>query len=47
MIALARAMLDNPHWGWQAAQVLGAEAVRPKQYERAAPSLWAGATYGD
>ncbi|HEY8442010.1 MAG TPA: NADH:flavin oxidoreductase/NADH oxidase [Xanthobacteraceae bacterium] len=47
MIALARAMLDNPHWGWQAAQVLGAEVVRPKQYERAAPSLWAGATYGD
>jgi 2,4-dienoyl-CoA reductase-like NADH-dependent reductase (Old Yellow Enzyme family) len=47
MVALARAMLDNPHWGWEAAQVLRAEVARPKQYERAAPSLWAGATYGD
>jgi NADPH2 dehydrogenase len=47
MIALARAMLDNPHWGWDAAQVLGAEVARPKQYQRAAPNLWAGATYGD
>jgi NADPH2 dehydrogenase len=47
MIALARAMLDNPHWGWEAAQILGAEVARPKQYQRAAPSLWAGATYGD
>jgi 2,4-dienoyl-CoA reductase-like NADH-dependent reductase (Old Yellow Enzyme family) len=47
MVALARAMLDNPHWGWEAAQVLGADVARPKQYERAAPGLWAGATYGD
>ena len=47
MIALARAMLDNPHWGWEAAQILGAEVARPKQYQRAAPNLWAGAAYGD
>jgi 2,4-dienoyl-CoA reductase-like NADH-dependent reductase (Old Yellow Enzyme family) len=47
MVALARAMLDNPHWGWDAAQVLGAEVARPKQYQRAAPAVWAGATYGD
>ena len=46
-VALARAMLDNPHWGWEAAQVLGAEVARPKQYQRAAPAVWAGATYGD
>ncbi len=47
MVALARAMLDNPHWGWHAGKVLGAEIVRPKQYERAAPNLWAGATFQD
>jgi NADPH2 dehydrogenase len=47
MVALARAMLDNPHWGWHAAKVLGAEVGRPKQYERAAPNLWAGAAFQD
>ena len=45
MVALARAMLDDPHWGWHAAHVLGAEVARPKQYQRAAPKLWAGAGY--
>jgi len=43
MIALARAFLDNPHWGWHAAAELGAEVVRPPQYARAAPALWPGA----
>ena len=47
MVALARAMLDDPHWGWHAAQMLGAEVARPKQYQRAAPKVWAGATYRD
>ena len=47
MIALARAMLDNPHWGWHAAQVLGAEVARPKQYQRAAPKAWPGAMFAD
>ncbi len=47
MVALARAMLDDPHWGWHAAQALGAEVARPKQYQRAAPKLWAGASYRD
>jgi 2,4-dienoyl-CoA reductase-like NADH-dependent reductase (Old Yellow Enzyme family) len=40
MIALARAFLDDPHWGWRAAETLGAEVVRPVQYARAAPALW-------
>ena len=40
MVALARAVLDDPHWGWHAAQVLGAEVARPKQYQRAAPKVW-------
>jgi NADPH2 dehydrogenase len=43
MVALARAFLDAPHWGWHAAQTLGAEAKRPPQYLRAAPKLWPGA----
>jgi 2,4-dienoyl-CoA reductase-like NADH-dependent reductase (Old Yellow Enzyme family) len=45
MIALARAMLDDPRWGWRAAQTLGAEVKRPPQYARAAPKLWPGAAY--
>jgi 2,4-dienoyl-CoA reductase-like NADH-dependent reductase (Old Yellow Enzyme family) len=47
MIALARAMLDNPHWGWHAAKVLDAEVARPKQYQRAAPKAWPGAMFAD
>ena len=43
MIAMARAFLDDPHWGWHASQTLGAEVARPLQYARAAPSLWPGA----
>jgi 2,4-dienoyl-CoA reductase-like NADH-dependent reductase (Old Yellow Enzyme family) len=43
MVALARAFLDDPHWAWQAARVLGAEVNRPLQYQRAAPALWPGA----
>jgi 2,4-dienoyl-CoA reductase-like NADH-dependent reductase (Old Yellow Enzyme family) len=43
MVALARALLDDPHWAWHAAQALGAEVARPPQYQRAAPALWPGA----
>jgi 2,4-dienoyl-CoA reductase-like NADH-dependent reductase (Old Yellow Enzyme family) len=44
MVSLARAFLDDPHWGWHAAQALGADVKRPLQYQRAAPKLWPGAT---
>ena len=47
MVAMARAFLDDPHWGWHAAQALGAEVARPKQYLRAAPKMWPGASYRD
>jgi 2,4-dienoyl-CoA reductase-like NADH-dependent reductase (Old Yellow Enzyme family) len=47
MVALARAFLDDPHWGWHAANALGADVVRPKQYLRAAPRMWPGAAYRD
>jgi 2,4-dienoyl-CoA reductase-like NADH-dependent reductase (Old Yellow Enzyme family) len=43
MIAMARAFLDDPHWAWHAAQVLGAEVTRPPQYQRVGPKLWPGA----
>jgi 2,4-dienoyl-CoA reductase-like NADH-dependent reductase (Old Yellow Enzyme family) len=37
MVALARAMLYEPHWAWRAAAELGAQVRAPKQYWRAAP----------
>jgi NADPH2 dehydrogenase len=43
MVAMARGFLDDPHWGWHAAKALGAEVVRPVQYARAGPKLWAPA----
>jgi 2,4-dienoyl-CoA reductase-like NADH-dependent reductase (Old Yellow Enzyme family) len=45
MIALARAMLDDPRWGWHAAQALDGDVARPPQYQRVAPKLWPGAAY--
>ena len=47
MVAMARAFLDDPHWGWHAANALGAEVARPLQYLRAAPKLWPGASLRD
>ena len=47
MVALGRAMLEDPHWAWIAAKELGADVARPKQYLRAAPKLWPGAAYRD
>jgi 2,4-dienoyl-CoA reductase-like NADH-dependent reductase (Old Yellow Enzyme family) len=43
MVAIARAFLDDPRWGWHAAQALGAPVPYPPQYERIAPKLWRGA----
>jgi len=40
---MARCFLDDPHWGWHAAKALGADVVRPPQYQRAGPKLWAPA----
>jgi NADPH2 dehydrogenase len=42
-VAMARAFLDDPHWGWHAAKVLGADVARPQQYLRVGPKLWAPA----
>ena len=38
MVALARTMLYNPHWTWQAAVALGQEAAYPPQYLRGHPA---------
>ena len=42
-ISIARAFLDDPHWGWHAAKALAAEVARPPQYARVGPKLWAPA----
>jgi NADPH2 dehydrogenase len=47
MVALARAFLDDPHWGWHAARTLGGEVALPPQYQRAAAKLWPAAFYAD
>jgi NADPH2 dehydrogenase len=47
MVAMARAMLDDPHWGWHAARALGAEVKRPNQYLRSGPAVWPGAAMRD
>ena len=46
MVALARAMLFNPHWAWRAAAELGGQVSAPKQYWRAGPH-GAGAIFGN
>jgi 2,4-dienoyl-CoA reductase-like NADH-dependent reductase (Old Yellow Enzyme family) len=38
MIALARAMLYDPRWGWHAAAELGGQVEAPPQYWRSQPS---------
>lgn len=40
IVALGRPMLFNPHWAWDAAARLGADAAYPVQYYRAHPAMW-------
>jgi len=40
MIALARAFLDDPRWGWRAADMLGAKTHSPPQYHLARSEGW-------
>lgn len=42
MIAIARAVLDDPNWGHHAAVALGAEEALPNQYAMASKAIWAG-----
>jgi 2,4-dienoyl-CoA reductase-like NADH-dependent reductase (Old Yellow Enzyme family) len=43
LVAVGRGMLDNPRWGWHAAEELGVEIPYPPQYARTAKKLWPGA----
>ena len=40
LIALARAFLDDPRWGWRAADALGAKAHFPSQYFQVRGEGW-------
>lgn len=40
LIAIARAMMDDPRWAWHAARELGAEAPYAPNYQRCHPSVW-------
>ena len=42
LVGVARATLDDPHWGLHAAQALGVEPAYPKPYWRAAERYWPG-----
>jgi NADPH2 dehydrogenase len=50
MVALARAMLYDPRWGWHAAADLGGQVFAPPQYWRSQPStqkeLFGKTTFG-
>ena len=46
MVALARGFLDDPRWGWHAADRLGASTHCPPQYRRARPPLWKAERHG-
>jgi 2,4-dienoyl-CoA reductase-like NADH-dependent reductase (Old Yellow Enzyme family) len=43
MVAMARAILDNPRWVWHAAERFGVKMDLPPQYARARHDLWPGA----
>jgi 2,4-dienoyl-CoA reductase-like NADH-dependent reductase (Old Yellow Enzyme family) len=41
-VMVARALLDDPRWGWRAAEALGAPFQGPPQYALAAEDAWPG-----
>jgi 2,4-dienoyl-CoA reductase-like NADH-dependent reductase (Old Yellow Enzyme family) len=43
LVAIARGFLDDPRWGWHAAERLGAEIHFPPQYARSGAKVWPGA----
>src|SRR5262245_55923704 len=40
LVALARAIMDDPRWSWHAARELGAEALFAANYARCSPAQW-------
>lgn len=45
MVAIARAVLDDPRWPWHAADRLGVSLDVAPQYARARPETWTGAAF--
>ena len=43
MVAMARAILDNPRWVWHAAERFGVPLDYPPQYARSRGDVWPGA----
>jgi NADPH2 dehydrogenase len=44
MVAIGRALLDNPRWALHAAATLGIDPDYPPQYVRVRPNNWVGFT---
>lgn len=42
LVAVGRGFLDDPRWGWHAANELAAVPAYPKPYSKAMPSRWPG-----
>jgi len=40
LVAIARAMMDDPRWAWHAARELGAETAYAPNYARCSPAQW-------
>ena len=40
LIAIARAVMDDPRWAWHAARELGGEAAYAPNYVRCSPAVW-------
>lgn len=40
MVAIARAIMDDPRWAWHAARELGAETAYAPNYVRCSPAVW-------
>jgi 2,4-dienoyl-CoA reductase-like NADH-dependent reductase (Old Yellow Enzyme family) len=44
-VALGRAFLDDPRWGWHAAAELGETIEYPYPYKRCHQSIWPGSKH--
>ncbi len=40
LVAIARAMMDDPRWAWHAARELGEQTAYAPSYQRCHPSVW-------
>jgi 2,4-dienoyl-CoA reductase-like NADH-dependent reductase (Old Yellow Enzyme family) len=40
LVAIARAMMDDPRWAWHAARELGVETAYAPNYVRCSPAVW-------